>query len=305
MSPTSTSRSIATNPYVLLTLTALFWSGNMVLARAINVATGANTPIPPLMLALGRWLIVLALTTPWAWQHRHYARALLAGWKTLLVLALTGITAYNSFAYIALQYTTATNAVLLNSFIPIMTVLLGWLFLRRPVSGLQALGVLVSFLGVMMIVLQGQLSHLLTLSINRGDLWMLMAVVDWAIYTLALQWHPKVPPMLLLWSITAVGLLALAPFALLDLSQQPPLQWSLINGLSVAYVGIFPGFLGYVFYNRGIREVGAPRGSLFIHLMPVFGALLSFIFLGEQLHGYHLLGMAGIFMGIGLNLWKR
>lgn len=281
----------------------------MVLARRLNLLAGENIPLSPLVLAWGRWALVLLFTLPWLWQYRHHFRdnfrLLIKGWKALLVLAFTGITGYNSFAYIALQYTTATNAVLLNSFIPIMTVFLGWLCLRRAVSMLQCGGILVSFLGVMVIVSQGDFSRLWVLAINRGDVWMLLAVVDWAIYTLALKWHPKVPPMFLLSGMTALGLIMLTPWSVAEYISRPPFSWSVPNLVAVLYVGIFPGFLGYVFYNRGIREVGANIGSLFIHLMPVFGALLSFIFLGERLFLYHFVGITAIFCGIALNVWKR
>jgi drug/metabolite transporter (DMT)-like permease len=293
---TAAMPSFLRNPYLLLTLTSLFWSGNMVLGR------GIRADIPPLTLAFWRWLIAFALVLPFALPHlRSQWPALKKGWKAILVLGLLGVGGYNTFAYIALQYTAATNAVLLNSFIPIATMAIAWAFLGRSLRPRQGVGVLLSFIGVAAIICQGDPSRLADLGFNRGDLWMLAAVAVWALYTVGLQWRPAgVDPMLMLAALTAVGLLVLTPAYLWELNSGRSMHVHLGSLLSLAYVGIFPGFIGYVFYNRGVLEVGPGQASLFLHLMPVFGTLLSAIFLGEIPHAYHYVGIALIFSGIGL-----
>ncbi|MEY2633577.1 MAG: hypothetical protein RIR00_2231 [Pseudomonadota bacterium] len=285
-----------TNPYLLLTLTVLFWSGNMVLGR------GIRADIPPMALAFWRWAIAFALTLPLALPHlASQWPKLRAGWKPLLVLGLLGVGGYNTFAYLALQYTSATNAVLLNSFIPIVTIALSWAFLGKRLRPLEGVGVLVSLAGAVTIICQGNLELLLSLSLNRGDLWMLGAVAVWAIYTVGLQWRPSgVNPMLMLAALTAIGLCALAPAYAWELAAGKQMNVHTGSLLSLAYVGIFPGFLGYIFYNRGVAEVGANKASLFIHLMPVFGTLLSMLLLAEMPQLYHFVGIALIFAGIGL-----
>ena len=191
------------HPYLLLILTSLFWSGNMVLGRAIR------NEVPPLSLAFWRWAIALALTLPLALPHlRSQWPQLKRGWPAIVTLGLLGVGGYNTLAYIALQYTAATNAVLLNSFIPIATIALSWAFLKKHLQGIEWLGVLTSLIGVITIVAHGKLSTLAGLALNIGDLWMLGAVFIWAFYTIGLQWRPPgVHPMLLLAALITVGLL--------------------------------------------------------------------------------------------------
>ena len=223
----------------------------------------------------------------------------------LLVLGLLGVGGYNTFAYVALQYTGATNAVLLNSFIPIATIAISWLFLGKHLRRVEGIGVAISLAGALTIVSRGDLAVLAHLNLNLGDAWMLVAVLDWAIYTVALAWRPAgVHPMLMLATITAIGLAALVPAYAWELAQGRHINVHLGSLASLAYVGIFPSFIGYIFYNKGVAEVGANKGSLFIHLMPVFGTLLSFLFLGEIPFWYHYFGIGLIFAGIWLTMKK-
>ena len=288
------------NPYLLLTLTALFWSGNMVLGR------GIRADVPPLALAFWRWAIAFALVLPLALPHLRAQWPLLkAGWKPVLLLGLIGVGGYNTFAYIALQTTSATNAVLLNSFIPIVTIAISWAFLGKRLRRLEGLGVFISLAGALTIVARGDPAVLAHLNLNIGDVWMLGAVLVWAIYTVGLAWRPAgVHPMLMLAAMTAVGLAALAPAYAWETAQGRHMVVQPGSLAALAYVGIFPSFLGYIFYNRGVAEIGASKASLFIHLMPVFGTLLSALFLGEIPHWYHYAGIALIFTGIWLTMTK-
>ena len=297
---TEKNHSFWTNPYLLLTLTALFWSGNMVLGR------GIRADVPPLALAFWRWLIAFFCVLPLALPHLKSQWPLLRrGWKPVVMLGLLGVGGYNTFAYIALQYTTATNAVLLNSFIPVATVAISWVFLGKKLSGREALGVMVSLSGALTIVAHGDLVILAHLALNVGDVWMLGAVLIWAIYTVGLAWRPAgVHPMLMLGAMTFVGLCVLFPAWLWEIGTGRTINLHWGSLASLAYVGIFPSFIGYIFYNRGVAEVGANKGSLFIHLMPVFGTLLSALFLGEIPHGYHYVGIGLIFSGILLTTRK-
>lgn len=294
------ARYFLTNPYLLLTLTALFWSGNMVLGR------GIRADVPPMALAFWRWCIAFLLVLPLALPHFKSQWPLLRqSWKPVLLLGLIGIGGYNTFAYIALQYTSATNAVLLNSFIPVVTIAISWAFLGKHLSRLQVIGVITSLIGALSIVARGDLNVLAHLNLNIGDAWMLLAVLVWAVYTVGLAWRPSgVHPMLMLAAMTAVGLAALFPAYLWEMAAGRHININLGSLASLAYVGIFPSFLGYIFYNRGVGEIGANKGSLFIHLMPVFGTLLSVIFLGEIPLWYHYLGIGLIFAGIWLTMRK-
>ncbi|BAL25061.1 DMT family transporter [Azoarcus sp. KH32C] len=284
------------NPYLLLFLTVLFWSGNMVMGRGLREA------VPPLALAFWRWAIALVLVLPFALPHLKSQWPLLkANWRPVVVLGLLGVGCYNTFAYIALQYTTATSAALLNSFVPIATMALAFLLLGKRLSRLEGLAIIVSFTGVTTIVSHGSLDTLLGLTLNRGDLWMLLAVLSWGIYTVGLQWRPQgIDPMLLLAAFTVVGLMPLLPAYLWETATVRSVDVSLRSLAGMLYTGIFPGFLGYVFYNAAVAAVGPNRSSQFIHLMPVFTTILASIFLGERPFWYHIVGIALVFAGIFL-----
>lgn len=297
---TTKHRLFFTNPYLLLTLTVLFWSGNMVIGR------GVRADLPPMALAFWRWAIAFALVLPLALPHLKTEWPLLkASWRPVLLLGLLGVGGYNTFAYLALQHTTATNAVLLNSFIPVVTIAISWAFLGKHLRRLEGLGVVISLCGAITIVARGDFNVLIHLNFNLGDAWMLLAVAVWAIYTVSLAWRPSgVHPMLMLAALTAVGLAALLPAYIFEMAQGRQININFGSLAALAYVGIFPSFLGYIFYNRGVAEVGASKASLFIHLMPVFGTLLSAIFLGEIPLWYHYLGIGLIFSGIWLTMKK-
>ena len=284
------------HPYLLLTLTALFWSGNIVLGRAIRA------DVPPLALAFWRWVVSLLLTLPLALPHlRRQWPLLRRAWKPVVVLGLLGVGTYNTFAYIALQYTPATNVVLLNSVIPVATISLAALFLKQRLRRVQWAGVLLSLCGVAAIVSRGDFTALAGMRLNVGDLWMLGAIFAWAVYTLGLQWRPEgVHPMLLLAAFVVVGLLALAPAYAWEIAQGRLILVTSGALGGIAYTGVFPGFIGYIFYNRAVGEVGASKASLFIHLMPVFGTLLAAVFLAEIPQPYHYAGIALIISGIYL-----
>jgi drug/metabolite transporter (DMT)-like permease len=286
------------NPYLILTLTALFWSSNMVLGRAVRA------DIPPFTLAFCRWAVAGLCVLPLALPHLRSQWPLLRqGWRPLLILGLLGIGGYNTFAYLGLQHTTATNAALLNSFIPIATIAISWAFLGKRLRRLEAIGVLVSLCGVLTIVGRGSIAVLAGLSLNIGDVWLLVAVLDWALYTVALAWRPAgVHPMLMLATTIVIGLAALAPTVAWEFAAGQRATFTLGSMAVVAYLGVFPGFASYVFYNRGVAEIGASKASLFIHLMPVFGTLLAAIFLAEVPQGYHYIGILLIFTGIGMTM---
>jgi drug/metabolite transporter (DMT)-like permease len=290
-------RSSHTTAYCLLTLAALFWAGNFVLGRAVHGS------IPPLTLAFGRWLIALLVLLPVGLKPMLTQRPLWQPhWRRIILLALLGIASFNSLVYLGLQSTSATNGVLLNSFIPILIVLLGALFFRLPLNRGQLAAVLLSFTGVLLLVAHGQPARLLALDINQGDALVFTAMLAWAVYTLLLRGLPAGLDRLgLLTLLVAIGLLAILPCFLLEYAQGRRAEVTFTTLASFAYVGTLPSVLAYYFYNVGVARVGAARAGSFIHLMPAFGAVLSMLLLGEAIHGYHLLGIAAILGGVLLS----
>lgn len=289
------------NPYLLLTLTALFWSGNFVLARAVHA------DIPPLALSFWRWTIALMILFPFVIKPFKQQWPLLkAQWRRIVFLALTGISIFNSLVYLGTQYTNATNALLLNAFIPVLTVLFGAFFLRMHLLRMQFTGVAISVIGVMVILSRGDWQVFASMSFNRGDLLIFVATISWALYTLGIKGLDKrINHIVLLTVIIVIGVMGILPFYLWEWMQSPPLVLNSKNIASFAYVGIFPSVLAIWFYNYGVAEVGPARASLFVHLMPVFGTLMSVFFLGETLYLYHVVGISAIFSGIYLSSRKQ
>jgi len=287
-------------PYVLLALANLFWAGNWIVGRAFRDA------VPPIALAFWRWTIALLFILPLAWPYlRRDWRPLCAAWRWMLLFGILSTACYNALCYIGLQSTTVINGLLLNSFIPIVIVLLGWIFLGKRLQPLETLGVACSFVGVAAIVARGDPGVLATLHLNAGDIWILVSVLAWAGYTLMLPHRPETHPMSFLAGIASVGLLALAPAYVWEISTGKFIVPTAAALASIAYTGIFPAFLGYVFWNRGVAAVGPAKAGLFLHLMPAFGIVLSFVFLDERPAAYHLLGIILIFSGIWLNTYRK
>jgi len=282
------------NPYLLLTLTALFWAGNFVLGRALK------SSIPPISLAFCRWLLALIIILPFSIKHLRTEWPELQKKRRLLaVYGVLGVSCFNTFVYIGLHSTTATNALLLNAIIPIFIVLLSRMFAATPVTYRQALGIIISLAGVISIICRADPLVLLTLQINRGDIWILLAVICWALYTFLLRKRPEnIHPLSFLTAIIAIGMIPLSLAYVWQLNQGERFIPDIANIASILYVGLFPSVLAFIFWNQAVREVGPDKAGLFLYLMPVFGAILSAVFLGESIHIFHLIGFVLIFAGI-------
>lgn len=288
----------------ILCLPSLFWAGNFIAGRAVSGAIG------PVTLAYGRWLLALLVLLPFAYKavihDWHHVRPLYwqFRWK-ILGISFLGIVAFTCLVYWGLQTTTATNAILLQSIIPIMIVLVGALFYRQGLGVWQACGLVLSLVGVLVIVLQGQFSRLLALAFTKGDLLIFLAVLCWAFYTLWLRTIPaQINRMALLIAQIVSGLVLMTPLFVWELAVGMPTQWSLKTVTALVYIGIFPSVFSYLLYNYGVAKVGAAKAGQSIYLIPVFGTLLSVLLLGEHLHIYHAVGVAGIFLGIVLSTRK-
>ena len=284
------------SPYLLLTLANLFWAGNWVIGRAFR------GELPPIALSFWRWVVAVLCLLPLAWPHvRREWPQLLAAWPWMLLFGALGTAGYNALVYIGLQYTTAINGTLLNSFAPIMIVLISWLLLGRRLHGRELAGILVSFAGVLSIVTHGDLQRLRELSMNVGDLWILVSVLTWSAYTLLLPRRPAVHPLAFLTAISITGLACLLPFYLWEMTTVRHVIPTPAAIAGIIYTGVFPAFLGFILWNRGVAELGPARAGLFMHLIPAFGIVLSMIFLDEKPAPYHAIGIGLIFTGIWLN----
>ncbi len=284
----------------LLALANLFWAGNIVLGR------GVVGMVPPIALAYWRWTGAFLIAVGFAWPYlRRDAATLLRHWRMMLLLSATGIATYNTMSYIGLTSTTALNVLLLQSAGPLVIIVWAFaLFGERPTLW-QSAGVLVSLIGVAVIAAHGSLDRLLHLSLNRGDVWILAAMVIYGIYAAMFRVRPAAHPLSFLVAMMGVGSMMILPFYVWEIAQGGRIEGGLPAWLALVYIAVFPSFVAYLFFNRGIELIGATRASQSWHLMPVFGSILAVLFLGETFYLYHAIGIAMIAAGIVLASVKR
>ncbi|CAN5157595.1 DMT family transporter [soil metagenome] len=279
--------------YAMLTLVMLLWAGNLIVGRAMRAE------IPPFTLALLRWTGAALVALPFTWRHvLADRRALLSGWRPLLILGVTGVAAFNALVYSGLRYTTATNGLLLLAAIPAMVLLFNRLVFGTRAPVWQLCGVILSTLGVLTIVLRGAPGAILDLQYNAGDLLILCGVICWAAYTSLLRLRPDCNPWSFLLVTFAIGIVGMAPLAAMEADAIAAMTWSGKVVAAVAYVAVLPSLVAYLLYNAAVQAIGAGRAGQTISLMPLFGSLLAAMLLGEALHGYHVWGMALILAGI-------
>lgn len=292
-----TVRRLWTAPYTLLTFTALFWAGNSIVAR------GARDVVPPFALSFWRWGLALLILLPFAWPHlRRDADGLRRSWKMVLLLGVLGIGAFNALLYTGLQTTSAVNGLLLQSLQPGLILLLGALLFAEKTRPLQMLGIGLSIAGALVIISQGDLSALLRLGFNPGDLIIGVAVMVWSLYSVPLRQRPQVHPLSFLAATIAVGVAAILPFYLVEIASGRLIDSRPESWLAIAYVCLFPSLVAYLCFNRGVELLGSAAASLYLNIMPVIGALLAALFLGEAVRWCHLAGMGLIGAGIACAL---
>ncbi|WP_439290987.1 DMT family transporter [Lonepinella koalarum] len=289
-------QSLPLLPFLLLP--PLFWAGNFAVGRAVRA------DIPPYTLSFGRWIIALLVLLPFVsatmkrdWQqYRQH-------WGRIITVSIFGVAAFNTLVYKGLHSTTTTNAILLNSCIPVLIMLIGVLFYHQKIKLIQAIGLSISLFGVLVIVLQGQWANFVALSFNPGDIIVFMAMICWAIYTLLMKDIPaNIDRKGLMGVQIIIALISLFPLFLWEqLQGSQTIIWNSATLLGLAYVGVFPSVIAYILYNVAIQKVGPVISGLSIHLMPVFGVLLSVSLLGESFHLYHLCGIGLIGLGLVLS----
>ena len=288
-------------PYLLLTLAACTWGGNIVLGRAMH------GDIPPMALTFFRWSVSFVILIPltqgkfredWALVRRH--------WKWLVLVSASGVAVFHGFVYTGLTSTTAINAGLMMATGPIIIPAIAFLLHRDKPTMLQAAGIAASVFGVGIIIIRGDLSVLGSLTFNPGDLWVLAAVPMWGFYTVVLKDRPAgLSSRALMLAITGLGSLMLAPFYVWELANLGGIAVNGPNLLTIAYISVFASVIAYFAWNKGIADVGSIKAGPFLHMTPVCAALLAMVFLGETLQPFHFPGIALIAAGIALTTWKR
>jgi drug/metabolite transporter (DMT)-like permease len=286
--------------YVLLTLTALMWGGNAIAGR---LAVGE---VSPMVLTCLRWVFVVAVMIPLVGRQvvAEWAR-IRARWIFTILMGVFGFTAFNGLFYAAAHHTTAVNLTIFQGAIPVLVLLGTVLFFRARVILLQVLGMIVTILGVVLVSVKADMEILRTLSLNIGDVWMLIACLFYAGYTLGLRHRPAMPGLVFFAAMAAVAFVSSLPLIGLEIARGTAQFPTPTGWLILLYVAVMPSLLSQLFFIRGVELIGPARAGLFVNLVPVFGALLAVLLLGEPFATYHALGLVLVLGGIWLAEQRR
>lgn len=274
------------SPYILLVIAALLWGGNFVIGR------GFAATMPPFTLAFIRWVIAFLFFLPFA-KNEVIANIPLwkKEWKTLFWMSLTGIVGFNTLLYIAVHYTTSINAALINAPTPALIALLSFVFLKETVQTRHMIGIVFSIIGVTWIVSRGSLEALLSFSINKGELWMLVAITSWSIYSVIVKKNTGRLPAAGSFLVTImIGMIILAPFAVYEWIVDKPMTITFTSILGFLYIGIFASIVAFLSWNKAVAEIGPGKAAPFLNLIPVFASIFAITFIGETLNSAQLIG---------------
>ena len=277
---------------VALVLATLFWAGNFIVGRWIR------GDIEPLELNIIRWGGCLVTMLPFTlYGMIAHSKELLASWRKVVLLGLTGIAAFHTMVYEALSLTEAVNCLLILALAPVLTFTGGMVWNGFRPTALQFFGLLVSFIGAIVLLLSGEQESQSLFQIDAGKLWMIGAVLIWAWYTLLLRNKPSgVPQAVTLVASIVVGLLAMLLVQLFFGIEVPRINGEMI--LAILYIAIFASALGFLLWSYGISVIGPEVGGQLVHLMPIFGSILAITFLSESISSSLIAGAACVVVGI-------
>jgi drug/metabolite transporter (DMT)-like permease len=292
-SPTTARGWLLDQPYVLLSIAALCWAGNAIVGR---LAAGH---VAPATLSMLRWGLAFLILLPFSWKHLvHDWTTIRSKLGTMLVISITGIGGFNFLQYWSLEYTSALNTLLLQSFVPLMVAVWSLLLLGLRLTLMQAFGVALSLTGVLMILLHGDLSTLTSIQFNKGDLIFMAGLVVFSFYSVIMLKRPAIHALSFATFTFGCGALCLSPLVIWELLSRPWMALNAANLLSVFYVAVFPSTVAYLCYNRGVHLIGANRAAPFFHLVPLLGSVMALVFLGEQPQRFHFIGFALVLTGV-------
>ena len=284
--------------YLLLFLTTLFWSGNFIVGKAASMYA-----IPPFSLNFYRWLFAWLILLPFTFKEiikkKDY---ILSNSGFFIILGITSITIFNSIVYYSLNFTQVISGVLMISTIPVMIIFISSLLKIEKTNIFQIFGVILSLTGVIFIVTKADIEILITLNFNKGDLTMIVAMFSWATYSALLKKKKyELTQISLLQIVITFGLAFLIPIYFIEMSMGYLIKLGKPFYLTLTYVVLFPGLASFFFWIKGISIIGANLSGIFLHLMPIFGAIMAMIIFDEKFMFYHFLGAIFIFMGIILS----
>ncbi|HET7412128.1 MAG TPA: DMT family transporter [Pararhizobium sp.] len=281
--------------YCLLIITTLFWGAN---AIAGKLAVGH---VSPFLLTSMRWglafLAAVALAAPqlrrdWPIMKKHLL--------LLFMLGAVGFALFNDAFYLAANYTTAINIVIMQAGMPLIIFIANFFLFRTRATGGQAIGFVLTLAGVLVVASNGSLDALLHLKLNRGDALMLLAILCYGGYTVALRWKPQIHWLSLMTALSAAAFVTSLPFTGWEIATGGVI-WPDLPGIAIGvFTALLPGLIAQITYIRGNEMIGSNRAGLFINLVPIFGTLMSIAILGETLRPFHVVALALVLSGIAL-----
>ena len=288
--------------YLLLSLSSLFWSGNFLTGKL-----AFDNDLSPLKLSFFRWFLALIILFPFTAKEIYnnfyiYFKNIFL----LILLSILGVAIFNSFTYISLRTTFVINSSLMTSITPVLIIFFSWLIFKTKTSSIQFLGIFLSLIGVFCIILKGSIDNLFNLHLIPGDIWMLIAVFCWGLYSVLLKKiDKKLSQLATLEIMIFIGLIFILPFYILESLNEGFYPKKNIDFYMIFYVSIFAGIISFFFWNKGVLLIGANRAGFFLHLIPVFSSIWAVIFLNEIFSLFHIIGAIFIVIGIILANIKR
>ena len=284
--------------YVFLVLAALFWSGNFIVGKFATLFE-----VPPLTLNVFRWISVWLILIPFTYKEIFNSLPYIKkNWLVISFMGIITISTFNSVVYFALNYTQVVNAVLMLASIPAATIVLSSLMKIEKTNIFQLLGLLLSIIGIGSIISNGEIQKIISLSFNKGDLWMLVCVITWSLYSTLLKKNKfKLSQFALIQLMVSVGILFLIPQYFYEQSIGLEVNFNKAFFSILFYVVIFPAIAAYYCWQKGIEIIGPNRSTMFIQLMPLFSAVMAIIIFKEKFELYHFIGASFILTGIYLS----
>ena len=287
-----------TKAYVMLVCATLFWAGNFTLGKFAYLEN-----IPPNSLAFLRWCLVWIILLPFTYKELlNNQKIILDNIFLFSLLGILAVTVFNSALFYSLRHTQVITGVLMISTVPVMIILFSFLLKIEKTNSFQIIGVFLSLTGVLFIITKANLNNLLNLSFNKGDIFALIAMFAWSLYSALLKKKEfNLSPISLLQVVITFGVIFLIPMYFIDYSLGSVIKLQSSFYLVLFYVVFFPGLISFLFWIKGVKLIGANRSGVFLHLMPILGAIMAMIIFNEKILFYHFLGAIFIIAGITIS----
>ena len=284
--------------YLLLTFSVLFWAGNFIIGKFATLFE-----IPPLTLNVFRWLSVWLILMPFTYKEIYKnLPTIKKNWLVISFMGLITISTFNSVVYFALNHTQVINAVLVLAAIPAATIIFSSFLNIEKTNIFQLLGLFLSIIGIGSIISNGDIQKIISLNFNKGDVWMLVCVITWALYSTLLKKNKfKFSQFTLIQLMVSAGLIFLIPQLFYEKSIGLDVNFNKAFFLILFYVVVFPAIAAYYCWQKGVEIIGPNRASMFIQLMPLFSAVMAIIIFKEKFELYHFVGAVFIVSGIYLS----